>query len=84
MAVVQSTLIFYACSRGFGTSITLLDGSRLNQIQPVSWSSFRRLSQQLSSLVNRGKRHLRVDNYLPVQVLRGRYILAPHAAENTQ
>ncbi|KAJ5136810.1 hypothetical protein N7448_005364 [Penicillium atrosanguineum] len=35
MAIVQSSLIFYACSRGFGTSITLLDDSRLNQIQAL-------------------------------------------------
>lgn len=36
MAIVQSSLIFYACSRGFGTSIAFLDDSRLNQIQAVS------------------------------------------------
>jgi len=39
IAIVQSSLIFYACSRGFGTSIVLLDDSRLNQIQAVSWLS---------------------------------------------
>lgn len=35
MAILQSILVFYACSRGFGTSITLLDEDRLNQIQAV-------------------------------------------------
>ncbi|KAJ5168966.1 uncharacterized protein N7482_004560 [Penicillium canariense] len=35
VAIVQSILIFYACSRGFGSSITLLDDSRLNQIQAL-------------------------------------------------
>ncbi|KAJ5549845.1 hypothetical protein N7535_002212 [Penicillium sp. DV-2018c] len=35
IAVVQSTLIFYACSRGFGTSISLLKDGRLNQIQAL-------------------------------------------------
>ncbi|KAJ5155230.1 hypothetical protein N7492_008033 [Penicillium capsulatum] len=33
VAVIQSTLIFYASSRGFGTSITLLDEDRVRQIQ---------------------------------------------------
>ncbi|KAJ5959190.1 uncharacterized protein N7479_006340, partial [Penicillium vulpinum] len=33
IAVVQSSLIFYACSRGFGTSISLLKDGRLDQIQ---------------------------------------------------
>jgi hypothetical protein len=36
MATLQAILVFYACSIGFGTSITLLDESRLNQIQAVS------------------------------------------------
>lgn len=36
IAVVQSSLIFYACSRGFGTSISLLKDGRLGQIQAVS------------------------------------------------
>lgn len=36
IAVVQSSLVFYACSRGFGTSISLLKDGRLNQIQAVS------------------------------------------------
>lgn len=36
IAVVQSSLIFYACSRGFGTSISLLKHGRLDQIQAVS------------------------------------------------
>ena len=36
IAVVQSSLVFYACSRGFGTSISLLKEGRLDQIQPVS------------------------------------------------
>ncbi|OGE51335.1 hypothetical protein PENARI_c013G10508 [Penicillium arizonense] len=35
LAVVQSSLVFYACSRGFGTSITLLIDGRLNQIQAL-------------------------------------------------
>lgn len=35
MAILQSILVFYACSRGFGTSITLLDEDRLNQIQAL-------------------------------------------------
>ncbi|KAJ5388159.1 hypothetical protein N7509_010700 [Penicillium cosmopolitanum] len=35
LAILQSILVFYACSRGFGTSITLLDESRLNQIQAL-------------------------------------------------
>ncbi|KAJ6128479.1 hypothetical protein N7471_009696 [Penicillium samsonianum] len=34
-AVVQSSLIFYACSRGFGTSISLLKDGRLDQIQAL-------------------------------------------------
>lgn len=34
--MVQSSLIFYACSRGFGTSISLLKDGRLDQIQAVS------------------------------------------------
>ncbi|KAJ5584231.1 uncharacterized protein N7459_004031 [Penicillium hispanicum] len=36
VGVVQSILVFYACSRGFGTSISLLDITRVNQIQAVS------------------------------------------------
>ncbi|CAG8910219.1 unnamed protein product [Penicillium egyptiacum] len=39
VAVVQSSLIFYACSRGFGTSISLLKDGRLDQIQAVSCRS---------------------------------------------
>ncbi|OQE23058.1 hypothetical protein PENSTE_c009G01309 [Penicillium steckii] len=35
MAILQSILVFYACSQGFGTSITLLDEGRLNQIQAL-------------------------------------------------
>ncbi|KAJ5216302.1 uncharacterized protein N7498_002709 [Penicillium cinerascens] len=35
MAIVQASLIFYACSRGFGTSIIFLDDTRLNQIQAL-------------------------------------------------
>ncbi|KAJ5518552.1 hypothetical protein N7453_000974 [Penicillium expansum] len=35
IAVVQSSLVFYACSRGFGTSISLLKDGRLNQIQAL-------------------------------------------------
>ncbi|KAJ5686093.1 hypothetical protein N7536_008712 [Penicillium majusculum] len=35
IAVVQSSLIFYACSRGFGTSISLLKDGRLGQIQAL-------------------------------------------------
>ncbi|KAJ5164590.1 uncharacterized protein N7500_006420 [Penicillium coprophilum] len=35
VAVVQSSLIFYACSRGFGTSISLLKDGRLDQIQAL-------------------------------------------------
>ncbi|CAI7564824.1 unnamed protein product [Penicillium manginii] len=35
MATLQAILVFYACSIGFGTSITLLDESRLNQIQAL-------------------------------------------------
>lgn len=40
VAVVQSSLVFYACSRGFGTSILLLKDGRLNQIQAVSVRNF--------------------------------------------
>ena len=32
----QSILVFYACSRGFGTSLALLEATRLSQIQTVS------------------------------------------------
>lgn len=39
VAVVQSSLVFYACSRGFGTSISLLKYGRLDQIQAVSYHS---------------------------------------------
>ncbi|CAI7619773.1 unnamed protein product [Penicillium glandicola] len=35
IAVVQSSLVFYACSRGFGTSISLLKAGRLDQIQAL-------------------------------------------------
>ncbi|KAJ5669388.1 hypothetical protein N7462_010458 [Penicillium macrosclerotiorum] len=35
VAGVQSTLIFYACSLGFGTSMIFLDDTRLNQIQTL-------------------------------------------------
>ncbi|KAJ5230135.1 hypothetical protein N7489_010843 [Penicillium chrysogenum] len=35
VAVVQSSLVFYACSRGFGTSISLLKDGRLDQIQAL-------------------------------------------------
>ncbi|CAG8877021.1 unnamed protein product [Penicillium nalgiovense] len=35
VAVVQSSLVFYACSRGFGTSISLLKYGRLDQIQAL-------------------------------------------------
>lgn len=41
--MVQSSLVFYACSRGFGTSITLLIDGRLNQIQAVSALSFKQV-----------------------------------------
>ncbi|KAJ5772911.1 hypothetical protein N7457_007807 [Penicillium paradoxum] len=34
-AVVQSSLVFYACSRGFGTSLSLLKDGRLNEIQAL-------------------------------------------------
>ncbi|KAJ5737972.1 hypothetical protein N7493_001127 [Penicillium malachiteum] len=33
--VIQSILVFYACSKGFGTSISLLKEHRLNQIQAL-------------------------------------------------
>ncbi|KAJ5710386.1 hypothetical protein N7488_004542 [Penicillium malachiteum] len=33
--VIQSILVFYACSRGFGTSLSLLKENRLNQIQAL-------------------------------------------------
>ncbi|CAG8110830.1 unnamed protein product [Penicillium salamii] len=35
VAVLQASLVFYACSRGFGTSISLLEDGRLNQIQTL-------------------------------------------------
>ncbi|KXG47931.1 uncharacterized protein PGRI_018010 [Penicillium griseofulvum] len=35
IAVVQSSLVFYACSRGFGTSISLVKDDRLDQIQAL-------------------------------------------------
>ncbi|KAJ6010652.1 hypothetical protein N7451_002064 [Penicillium sp. IBT 35674x] len=35
IGVIQSILVFYACSRGFGTSLTLLNESRLDQIQTL-------------------------------------------------
>ncbi|KAJ5129304.1 uncharacterized protein N7515_005343 [Penicillium bovifimosum] len=35
IAVLQSSLIFYACSRGLGTSISLLKDGRLHQIQAL-------------------------------------------------
>ncbi|KAJ5383430.1 hypothetical protein N7517_001341 [Penicillium concentricum] len=35
VAVVQSSLVFYACSRGFGTSTSLLKDGRLDQIQAL-------------------------------------------------
>ncbi|KAJ5776071.1 uncharacterized protein N7511_001082 [Penicillium nucicola] len=35
LAVIQSSLVFYACSRGFGTSLALLIDGRLNQIQAL-------------------------------------------------
>ncbi|KAJ5513083.1 hypothetical protein N7463_002635 [Penicillium fimorum] len=35
VAVVQSCLVFYACSRGFGTSTSLLKDGRLDQIQTL-------------------------------------------------
>ncbi|KAJ5216979.1 hypothetical protein N7468_009987 [Penicillium chermesinum] len=33
--IIQSILVFYTCSRGFGTSIFLIDGSRVGQIQAL-------------------------------------------------
>ncbi|KAJ5105258.1 hypothetical protein NUU61_002605 [Penicillium alfredii] len=39
LAGIQSTLMFYACSRGFGTSITLLQPGRLDQIQTLITTS---------------------------------------------
>lgn len=45
MAGIQSILIFYASSRGFGTSITLLDEHRLSQIQAVSLRSLRQTQE---------------------------------------
>ncbi|CAG7927072.1 unnamed protein product [Penicillium olsonii] len=35
VAVLQATLVFYACSRGFGTSISLLEDGRLDHIQAL-------------------------------------------------
>ncbi|KAJ5319277.1 uncharacterized protein N7506_011981, partial [Penicillium brevicompactum] len=35
VAVIQASLVFYACSRGFGTSISLLENGRLHQIQTL-------------------------------------------------
>ncbi|CAI7606956.1 unnamed protein product [Penicillium bialowiezense] len=35
VAVVQASLVFYACSLGFGTSISLLENGRLHQIQAL-------------------------------------------------
>ncbi|KAJ5093306.1 hypothetical protein N7456_009167 [Penicillium angulare] len=35
VGIIQSILVFYACSRGFGTSLSLLNETRLNQIQTL-------------------------------------------------
>ncbi|KAJ5653133.1 hypothetical protein N7490_000136 [Penicillium lividum] len=35
IGIIQSILVFYACSRGFGTSLSLLNESRLSQIQTL-------------------------------------------------
>ncbi|KAJ5645400.1 hypothetical protein N7507_011411 [Penicillium longicatenatum] len=39
IGIIQSILVFYACSRGFGTSLTLLNESLLDQIQTLITTS---------------------------------------------
>lgn len=82
MAIVQASLIFYACSRGFGTSIIFLDDTRLNQIQAVSGKSSGGLAET-KQLVNCNKRHFRPGHYLPLKMLRRRYLSPPYASKTT-
>lgn len=85
MAILQSILVFYACSRGFGTSITLLDEDRLNQIQAVSKLIYSEIFiQEANRSVACNKRYLRFDNYLPLEMLRRRYLPSTHSAKTAQ
>lgn len=82
--MIQSTLIFYASSRGFGTSITLLeDEHRLDQIQAVSLRSPGQL-QETNQSVNCNKRCICACHRLPLQMLRPRNLPASHASKTTQ
>lgn len=83
MAVIQSTLIFYASSRGFGTSITLLDEHRLGQIQAVSLRSSGQ-PQETNQSVDCNKRCICAGHHLSLQMLRARNLPASHASKTTQ
>ena len=81
--MIQASLVFYACSRGFGTSISLLDNGRLHQIQTVSGASFS-VASCTERLVDRHQRYHRFDHYISVKMLRCSDILASHPAETAQ
>lgn len=86
MAILQSILVFYACSQGFGTSITLLDEGRLNQIQAVWLSPTRSLASRKTKngLAGCNKRYIRFDNNISFKMLRTCYLSSTYPTETAQ
>lgn len=82
VGIVQSILIFYGCSLGFGSSIFILDLNRLSQIQAVS-NFLYALIQEVNQLVNCHKRYFLSHCHLPLEMLRHRHLPTSYASKTT-